>query len=175
MAQIDSGLGWNCDENFYVEDTTTKIGHDRMGNEFYKRNSGGAVVASINTANARDWWAIASSRQDNILVNPDLTEAFYRVNRHGDEWIITGSYHGSDDKPSDFPYANPDNPIPVPSSLSDWENLVDLIFEAANIQYGVIPVPAKDVPSVNHMHHYVEGVLKNIPTITNAQIDNLFN
>ena len=175
MAQIDSGLGWNCDENFYVDDTTTQIGHDRMGNEFYKRNAGGAIVASINCSNARDFWVIASNRQENILVNPDSTVAFHSITRHGDTWIITGSYHGTDDKPSNFPYANPTTPINDPSSSSDWENLLDMLMEAANVQYGVIPVPAKDVPSVNHMHHYVEGVLKNIPTITNAQIDNLFN
>lgn len=51
MAQINSGLGWSCDSNYYCDDTTTTVSwHGNSGSKT-KAYAGAAIVAKVYNSN----------------------------------------------------------------------------------------------------------------------------
>ena len=48
MAQIDSGLGWNCDEAYFVKEISQKLSTHNV--DFYKLNVGSAIACDIKDA-----------------------------------------------------------------------------------------------------------------------------
>ena len=159
MAQIDSGLGWSCDEEFYVSDTITECGIDRYGRNYFKTSEGGAVIGAIDITVSQTF-AILSTDPSYV----ELSEPYERTSTDIDGviWYITIPMYGNNyDRATDFPYFTM-----TPFTATFTENdatrnaAVRTMLTAANVQF---TTPTKDVPSVEHMHHYVEGVLKAMP------------
>lgn len=66
MAIIDSGLGWSCEENYYIYDAGTVVYANSGYDTFTKTNNGGAIAAKVGiVANYTVW--IVSTEADNVL------------------------------------------------------------------------------------------------------------
>lgn len=187
MAQIDSGLGWSCDEQFFVTDSM-KVGFDRKGNEYFKKNAGSAIAASIAGYDETAYLptiAIMSTVYDNaIMVRQNGAAAIYRgaTEINGVVWHLFVANYGTlgrDSLPSDtFPFCNYDDPINEYTGISTEECLqkeAQAIFKGTNVK-----INAKKIPSINYVHKYVEGVLKGMPeanvsSLTQEQLTTLIN
>lgn len=173
MSRIDSGLGWSCDSDYYCDDTNTVITTNyRHG---YKITAGGAIVANVVTSSGYNDGAIMSTVEDYAKTTSGDTDinTYYNgsITYEGMTWYLYIQGSGITAKSNDFPTVqmaageSVANPGYMPLTMQ-------AILEAAGVQSTVI---GAKVPTTNYVHKYVEGVLKGLPTITNEQIDDLFN
>lgn len=167
MAQIDSGLGWKCDSEFYVYSADTYLSkHSRV---FYKTNDGSAVAAEAHFkgTDGYEYYCpfLVSTVEENVYYTTN-TSSGGSVIIDGKTWYYSTT--GNADLRVDTTSVLPIMDFIVLSDKADW---VGALLTAAH----VVPSASGDVPSVNYVHKYVEGVLKGLPTITNEQIDDLFN
>lgn len=164
MSTIYSGLGWSCDSDFYAYAADTLIGTNRFGDDAYKTYDGGAIVASINVSGAGDFWAIISTVENyTAIYQASYGEPVRSFLIDGVRWYIVASVYGYDGQPSSYPYANPNDAIENPSTDADYENIVELMLTAANMQSTVT-----NIPTVNYVKEFVEGVETETATRVNA-------
>ena len=184
MAEIDSGLGWSVDEAFFVNTADEGIA-SQMGLKSFKTNGGAAIIAGFySTSGMSDCaeFALISTEKENTYFYDSPGAAGYLASRYlgtyevnGVEWhaAVVGQLGGSHFA-TGTPYVSTERQLSENVGINyetfTAETIVSLFFRNISIETKT----AKKIPSVNYVHEYVEGVLKNIPTITNAQIDNLF-
>ena len=168
MAQIDSGLGWSCEEEFYTDTAGTVL-----STRYAKEYDGGAMCAVLENRHGYYTAYIISTVEENakVMFNDSLEEQIYSVTVNDKLWYISqGSGSGLPDRPGTFP---------IVVSLTDFgtgtpeerEVIVRAITGAADYE----EKSSEKIPTTNYVHEYVEGVLKLLPTISDAQIDALFN
>lgn len=177
MAQVDSGLGWSCNETYYIHDKGTLIAdYNRYGTDkkSYKYLDGGAVVVGVYSRNVNKYNVRVISTIDGYakFYNPEsYTDMYcdlwgsYLVN--GLVWYMYDLHASTADR---------DNiPFPIAFDVNDFDNnpqvIVEHILGLANVRLNV-----NKVPTLNYVHEYVEGVVKQnneLLKLTNAQLANL--
>lgn len=167
MSQIDSGLGWKCDSEYFVNSADTYLSKHSF--VFYKTNDGSAVAVEAHFIDTYgyDYYApfLVSTVEENVYYTSN-TDTGGSVIIDGVTWYYSTTNYA--DLQIDGASAIPMMDFTALANRADW---VVEILTAAH----VVPSSSGDVPSVNYVQKYVEGVLKGLPTITNEQIDDLFN
>lgn len=164
MAQIDSGLGWSCDEGSYVAERGVLIA-ERDGQTARTATSKPTIVVGF------EWHgeyhvAILSTDRDAMTAElsgmgiGDGIDTYTDTN--GVVWYQRTIWASNKSAPGyntigAFVYTG------YPSGGADF---VGKMLEAANVTY-----PAKKIPSVKHMHEYTEELFKeNNKRIANPNI-----
>ena len=175
MSRIDSGLGWSCDSSYYCADTTTAVVKNGVY-EAHKAMAGGAIVANVQLSNG--WWSCAVLSTVQAFVQTDNSEnapvhTAYNgsITYDGLTWYLYIQGAACNSSQTLFPEVQVDNGETI-AEPGYMPLTIEEILTAAGVQSTVI---GAKVPTTNYVHKYVEGVLKGLPTITNEQIDDLFN
>ena len=142
MSIIDSGLGWTCDSDFYVDDTTTKVGSDNPQNSYYKTTAGASIVGAYTTNYNTEAFAILSTSSNftTLSVQSALTHSTV-VN--GITWYITTPLYGNGTvKATDFPYyTNTQIDVEFYEDPASLNAVVTMFLTAANVQMTTPQLP----------------------------------
>lgn len=165
VAQIDSGLGWSCDENSFVSESGVLIA-ERDGQTAHTSTNIPTIVVGF------EWHggyhvAILSTDRDAMTAElsgmgiGDGIDTYTDTN--GVVWYQRTIWASNKSAPGyntigAFVYTG------YPSTGAEF---VGKMLEAAGVEYPT------NVPSVRHMHKYVEGVLKEMPGLTADQLNAL--
>lgn len=165
MAQIDSGLGWSCDENSFVSESGVLIA-ERDGQTAHTATNIPTIVVGF------EWHgeyhvAVLSTDRDAMTAElsgmgiGDGIDTYTDTN--GVVWYQRTIWASNKSAPGyntigAFVYTG------YPSTGAEF---VGKMLEAAGVEYPT------NVPSVRHMHKYVEGVLKEMPGLTADQLNAL--
>ena len=159
MAQIDSGLGWSCDENYYVFNAGTLI--DYPNGNLNKANNGAAIIGYHH--NQLGWYClyIVSTIPENSYFSCENGSCKLYNNKgnltiDGVTWYYSAMYNYNASYASDSSYvADYQYVFDSVDNTTDAEFITRLLT-ASNMTY----VSNKDIPSIDYLHEYVEGVVK---------------
>lgn len=159
MAQIDSGLGWNCDEAYFVKEISQKLSTHNV--DFYKLNVGSAIACDIKDADGYICPFIVSTIPEYVTYTNNTTVRG-SVAIDGVTWYYSSHDNGttSKDLNATIPY------IEAEQSLYTVDTIRQ-ILTAANVQ-----VTTNKIPTINYVHNYVTGVLKGMPQTVIAEYNN---
>jgi hypothetical protein len=157
VSQIITDLGWSCDSEYYVETSGTKLGTFSTGDNAYKAMSGAAIAARIYNGNSSQIFLASTSENNAKLKMDESLRTVYSVEVDGRNWYVSLSYMSSQAITSDYPLITASKG----ETLNDVsiENLIKVIIElteAANVTYQ----EAAEIPTINYVHEYVEGVVR---------------
>lgn len=151
MSVIDSGLGWKCDSDYFVNEADAELAIVSTDTAI-KALQGAAITAQITNGNSTQLFLISTVENNAKLKMNSSLRTVYSVSVGGETWYISLSYMSSS-VTSDYPLITASKG----ESLNDTttENLAKIIAEiteAADVVF------AKKVPTVDYIHQYVEGV-----------------
>ena len=161
MAQTDSGLGWSCDSDYYVADTTTNV-----GNGANKTAAGAAICCGVvypSTSTQYGWHSaiLLSTVAENVEVN--VTGTAWNNTSASRTYIVDGTTWYISILTAMQGFAV--NSFPEVTAAEDFDNVftaqipetVSAILTAANVQ---IISSENDIPTVDYVKGYVEGVIR---------------
>lgn len=151
MSVIDSGLGWKCDSDYFVNEADAELAIISTDTA-YKALQGAAITAQITNGNSTQLFLISTVENNAKLKMNSSLRTVYSVSVGGEMWYISLSYMSSS-VTSDYPLITASKG----ETLNDTtqENLAKIITEiteAADVVF------AKKIPTVDYIHQYVEGV-----------------
>lgn len=162
MATIDSGLGWTCNSDYYV-DTAGLLGN-YDGQTASKTNAGAAFCVNYRYAdgtNPTGYGAmVVSTNVDNVAVAGTLNTDNYNYTIDGVTWYWTGIYHipiASSPVLADYPVME----IALTPQMTT-EQQMRTILQAANVQR------VNSIASTDYVKAFVEGVEAETATRVNA-------
>lgn len=164
MSVINSGLGWKCNSNYFVDEADAELAIVSTDTAI-KALQGAAITAQITNGNSTQLFLISTVENNAKLKMNSSLRTVYSVSVGGETWYISMSYM-SDSVTSDYPLITASKG----ESLNDTtpENLAKIITEITEAAEVVF---AKKVPTVDYIHQYVEGVVSG----DNAKIANVYS
>ena len=163
MNTIDTGLGWSCDSSFYVDDTTTALGVNRLNETYRKVNAGAAICAKVKRVPYANIIYTVSTVADNVVMTPSYNGTYISV-IDGVTWYMGVPEYGSADSTdySDFPWANENNPF---ADVEDKNVILRAILTAANVN---VSATADKIPTTDYVKTFVEGIEAETATRVNG-------
>lgn len=170
MAMIDSGLGWSCDDEYYVSVADTVLRpYQAVSQALIKTNTGAAMCAVAKPTRYEFYGVyIISTVESNVAVHNGSAadNPIYSTIYNGKTWYI------STDNISNFGSNLTDFPTIVSDDFDIYTDagrqaIVQAITEAANIEF------YKIIPSTDYVKTFVEGVEAETATRVNANKANI--
>jgi hypothetical protein len=152
MSVIDTGLGWKCDSDYFVDEADAELAIISTDTA-YKALQGAAIAAQITNGNNTQLFLISTVENNAKLKMNSSLRTVYSVIVGGETWYISMSYM-SGSVTSDYPLITASKG----ETLNDTtqENLAKIIAEITEASDVVF---AKKIPTVDYIHQYVEGVV----------------
>ena len=184
MAQIDSGLGWSCDEAYYVHDAGMLLNFGSSSNGTLTKVNDGACIVGVckiyhsGSGNTDYDLIICSTIKEHVTCT---TSGYVYALRAADTFVVDGKTiycKGYYNDKTSLNKASYFSAFPIfrdqsyDASSYNLETVLNDLLAAANFQ---ILITAKDIPTTNYVHHYVEGVLKGMPVISSEELSAMWN
>lgn len=162
MSVINSGLGWKCNSDYFVNEADAELAIIGSSDVAYKALQGAAITAQITNGNSTQLFLISTVENNAKLKMNSSLRSVYSVSVGGEMWYISLSYM-SGSVTSDYPLITASKGESLNNKTP--ENLAKIITEiteAAEVAF------AKKIPTVDYIHQYVEGVEAETATRVNA-------
>ena len=166
MAAINSGIGWMCDSNYSVATAGTDLTTD---GKYEKHYDGAAICAEIKHPIYDSYRVYLMSTDETfakVLWRETSDEYEVSITVDGVLWYISYASSGVSERASNFPLIIAD----TGNGFNDDEGktaIVNAIKNAANVEF------YSNIPSVNYVKAFVEGVEAETKTRVNANKANI--
>lgn len=163
MVRIDSGLGWTCDSDYYVESAGALVTYPN--GVLNKTTTGGAIIGYIK--NQLEWCCVQMVSTDPDYCAMSSTNGSCTIVYQGSylvdgvTWYHTGMYNNTASYNA-IAYMEGYNFITNTTASTTNIQVVEAMLTAANVEF------KKIIPSTDYVKAFVEGVEAETATRVNA-------
>ena len=159
MANIDSGLGWSCNEDYYVNTSQVLITYpDSSNTTVSKTNNGGAIVFGLIDSSTQNTTLYLMST---VIVNASISASngnirilnnYSQYVESGFTWYISLMYYQDSYYNKDPQYVSQ---YPTfTTHIDDFNTFISSVLQSANITYD------NQIPTTDYVKSFVGDVFK---------------
>lgn len=180
MSTINSGLGWSCDSDYYVDTANTILYvNTSIPATSYKNNNGAAICAALKLSADNNYRMFILSSISDYAKNheiydgtPSSAETIYTVTIDSNIWYISEVGHDYNTYDTNI-FVCGGEADAVSCNISDFrngrndarKNIIESILSSANVQF------IKHIPTTDYVKEFVEGVEAKTVEKVNALFD----